>query len=138
MGSIAASALIISISFFVSFTLVYSATMDTQYKLQRAIEIRERLNKAYYDSSIQIIEALRWGENISILILNDGKIPLNPNYLSLIVNGKPVEILETKVGSRSTNVWLPGEVANITSEFRGNIERVLIVTEYGSTAYYSR
>lgn len=138
MGSVAISSLIVFASFFLSLTIVYSAVMDTQYEINRAREIREEMVKNYYDSSVEVISANSTSAGLNITLKNDGKVVLNPYYLTVLVDGNCVNITNVDVEGTPTTVWAPGEYLNITVDYYGNFSRIKIVTEYGNFAYYVR
>ena len=137
MGSIAVSTLIVFVAFFLSLTMVYSAVMDSQGRLQRATEIHEEMLKNYYASSIEIIQANSTPLGLVIVILNDGKVVLNPSYISVIVDGVYAEILNYSVNGVKTTVWAPGEQAVLLVNHTGNFSRIKVVTEFGNIAYYT-
>lgn len=137
MGSVSAAALIITISFFVSFTMLYTTSMDSQNRVHDAVLAGEKLDKGYYDTNVSILAVIRVNAvHLLINITNNGKTTLNPYYLSILINGTPVNIDTISVGGISTSVWAPGETANVVVEFRGMVERVEIVTQYGNNAYF--
>jgi len=137
LGSVSAAALIITISFFVSFTMLYTTSMDSQNRVHDAVLAGEKLDKGYYDTNVSILAVIRVNAvHLLINITNNGKTTLNPYYLSILINGTPVNIDTISVGGISTSVWAPGETANVVVEFRGMVERVEIVTQYGNNAYF--
>jgi archaellum component FlaF (FlaF/FlaG flagellin family) len=109
--------------------------MDTQHDFEKAMEIRETLDKKYYDSNIEISSVFQQSGKVIIHVNNTGKTVLNPNYLTVMINGTPYPISSEKVNGVRTNVWAPGEMVNITVSFGGNVERIKIVTQYGNFAY---
>ena len=137
MGSVSAAALIITISFFVSFTILYTTSMDSQNRVHDAVLAGEKLDKGYYDTNVSVLTVIRVdARHLLINITNDGKTTLNPYYVSILINGTPVKIATVRVGDTSTSVWAPGETANVVVEFNGTVKRVEVVTQYGNNAYF--
>ena len=138
MGSVSAAALIITISFFVSFTMLYGASMDSQNMVHDAVLDGEKLEKGYYDTNVSILTVVRVNAtHLLINITNNGKTTLNPYYLSILINGTPVKIDTISVGGTSTSVWAPGMTASVVIEFSGMVvKRVEVITQYGNNAYF--
>ena len=138
MGSVAVAAAIVFATFFVSFALLYSATIDAGFHISRAQELHATLIKNYYESSIEILSVNNTYLGLAITILNNGSVVLNPSYLNVLVDGVYVEILSAYVGSYNTTIWTPGETAEIQVNATWNYTRIKVVTEFGSVAYYWR
>ncbi len=119
--------------------MVYASTMDAQHDFERALSLRERLDKDYYLSDVEIVNVSKNGASWNILINNTGKNVLNPHLLTILINGAPVKITYINVNATGfwvdTNVWAPGEITNATVDFSGPIKRVKVVTQYGNFDY---
>ncbi len=136
MGSVSAAALIISFTFFVAFTMIYSTSLDTQHDILVASEYRDKINKNYYDSSIKIINVTHNGKFLNISIINDGKTVLNPHYLTVLVNGNYDSAKSISVNGKDTTIWNPEEIVNLTLYYNNPVERIKVITEFGNYAYY--
>ena len=138
MGSVAGSSLIVFVAFFISLSIVYSAQMDSQFKIDNAREIHEELLKNYYSSSVKILLANSTPQGLVVVIVNDGSVVLNPAYLSIVVDGKYSKILNYSVEGKITTVWAPGENSTVLVDYVGNFSRIKAITEFGSVGYYIR
>ena len=136
MGSVAVAALIVAISFFISFTLLYSESMDAQDRVYRAVRISDEIEKGYLQSSVKIVDVNQTGNNLTVTLLNDGKIVLNPYYLTIMVNGVPEKPYLIEVNGVRSSVWAPGEEVKVYIEYAGTVERLKVVTQYGTLDYY--
>jgi len=136
VGSVSAAALIIGITFFISFTMVYSASMDNQFKLNQVMMERENANRHYYDTSIKISNVIYSGSSLKVYIDNTGNTTLNPYFVTFVVNGTAMNSQSVKVSGVETSVWAPGEVAVFTLNYPRIPFRIKAITEFGNSAYY--
>ncbi len=137
MSGVSVAALVITISFFVAFTMIYSASLDEQHNVDKAREIREKIEEGYFSSRIQITNVSFDGNYANITVENVGENVLNPYYFSVLINGTLVIPEKVRIGNIESTILLPGENATLEVPYSGLQGRVMIVTQYGNTAYYT-
>ncbi len=136
MSGVSVAALVITISFFVAFTIIYSASLDEQHDIDKAREIREKINEGYYASKIEIKNVTFDGNYANITVKNVGQVILNPYYFSVLMNGTAVIPDDIHIGDIKSNILMPGENATLQVSYTNTSARIMIVTQYGNSAYY--
>lgn len=133
--SVSGSAAIVLIAAFVSVGILYSAAYNGYEDVTAAEENKadRLLEQRNTDISVSSTSYNSTEKNFTIEVLNEGATTLSVEDTDLVLDGEFQSswVASNVSGSKTTDVWAPGETLNITVAKENNPGRVKVVTGSG-------
>jgi len=136
--SVSGSAAIISIGVLVAFGVMFPAVIDSSHQVSDAQSTQSERILEQQNTEIRINQSTYGSGNLTVEVVNEGTVALDVDETDLIVDGAYLtpdnttvyQSLDKTNGDTGTNVWLAGEVLELTVE-TDEPDRIKVVTETG-------